>query len=134
MTGRTGAATAARFLLSINAEPRDKEWAGKMEANLNEWVESLASQGITSRDVECRLSWCLVEVGSTEGNLPDWDLVRASQWKVFNILFLSAPDIDDPKVGEMVIFLKRYCKSVSGEILDQDGHLLPNAETAGHRC
>jgi hypothetical protein len=117
----------------MNGERRDKLWADKTETGLSQWIESLASKGITSRNVECRLSWCMVEVGSTEGHLPKMEVSDAYKWKLFETLFLSAPDVDDSNVSDMTIIFKRYCKSIN-EILDSESHVVPGFYTVGQKC
>ena len=132
-SGIENCAAAGRLLALMNAESRDKVWANKMEADLTRWSESFASKGVTLRNVECRLSWCMVEVASGEERP---FLMRARderKWNVFHMLSLFAPDIDDPKVLDTVMILKRYCKSIE-EILDYQGHVIPNFNAAGKKC
>jgi hypothetical protein len=125
--------SAARVLALMSAEPRNKAWADKMESDLSEWIESLASKGFTSRNVECRLSWCIVEVGSTQGHLLEMSLRDQQKRKLFDRLDLFAPDVDDPNADDIVIIFKRYCKSTR-EIFDGDGHLVPDFDTVGQKC
>jgi len=75
----------------------------------------------------------MVEVGSTEGNLPEMASGDEHQWKLFQAVFLFAPDVDDRNVGDVVLFYKRYCKSVM-EVLDPEGHLRPNFYSVGQKC
>jgi hypothetical protein len=124
---------AGHYLALMNGEPRDKVWADKMESDLSDWVQSLVSEGITSRNVECRLSWCIVEVGSTQGHLPEMGARDQQKRKLFETQFLYAPDVDDPNVGDMVIIFKRYCKS-SKELLEPDGRVVPDFDTMGQKC
>lgn len=126
-------ASAKRILALMRAEPRDKVWADKMESDLSEWVESHTSEGFTLRNVECRLSWCIVEVGSAQKRILEMHLRNQSTRKLFDRLDLFAPDVDDPNVQDQLIIYKRYCDSVS-EILDGNGHLVPNFYTVGQKC
>jgi hypothetical protein len=124
---------AMRILALMTAEPRDKVWADRMGSDLSDWVESLASKGITPRNVECRLSWCIVEVGSAEGDLFEMSPQKGQKMKIFDRLVLYAPDVDDPKITDVLQFFKRYCKSLK-EVFDGDSHLVPNFDTLGQKC
>jgi hypothetical protein len=123
---------AIHVLALMSAERRDNPWAERMESFLSKWVESLASEGMTPRDIECRLSWCIVELGSAPGPLTK---IPPSQEKVFYFLALFAPDLDDPNQQDILLFFKRYCKSYK-ELFDDSnvGHLAPDFDTVGTTC
>jgi hypothetical protein len=105
-----------------------------MESDLSKWVESLASEGVAPRDLECRLSWCIVELASsTQGYIPEMAPREERKRKVFQMPSVFAPDIDDPKVTDVLMIYKRYCNSL-GEVLDGNGHLVHNFDTVGQKC
>lgn len=118
----------------MSAEPRDGVWADTIESDLHKWVESLASDGFTLRDIECRSSWCVLEVGSTQGGLIEMEPRDARKMKLFDpIDDLVVPDSDNPNIQDQMIFYKRFCKSTR-ELLDDNGHLLPNFYTVDRGC
>jgi len=125
--------TASHLLTAMNAEPRDTVWADKMESDLNDWLESLATEGLISRNIECRLSWCMVEVGSGDGRIADLSYLFKHNWKLLERLSMFAPDIDNPNAGDEVLIFKRFCTNV-GELLDSSGHVLPGVDAAGKGC
>jgi hypothetical protein len=108
-----------------------------MENSLQKWVESLESDGFTFRNVECRLSWCVVEAGSTigagdrKGHNIVLELAEANKLKLFQVENLFSRD--DANTWDVLVFFKRYCTS-TGEIFDSDGHLVPNFNTLGQKC
>jgi hypothetical protein len=105
-----------------------------MESDLMKWVDSAASEGVGPRDVECRLSWCIVEVASPQGHIPEIPPhEQQEKMKIFKRPSVFAPDIDDPNVTDILMIYKRYCKSM-GELFDGDGHLVPNFATVGTHC
>ena len=124
---------ASRLMGLMNSETRDKKWADRMEADLSDWVESSASKGITSREIECRLSWCLVEVGSSRGELLEMDFPDQNKKRIFRRLALYAPDVDDQNIVDVVFIFQRFCRSPM-EIIDRFGKLQPDADAAGTRC
>ena len=123
---------AIHVLALMSAERRGNPWADRMESFLSKWVESLSSEGMTPRDIECRLSWCIVELGSARGQLAK---PAPSQEKIFSFLHLYAPDLDDPNQQDILLIFKRYCKSYK-ELFDgsNDGHLAPDFDTVGTTC
>lgn len=126
---------AKRLVALMSAEPRDRAWADKMESDLRKWVESLASEGFILRNVECRSSWCILEVGSTQGGILEMNLRDADKRKLFEPIAenLFAPDIDDQNTQDQVIFYKRFCNSTR-ELIDHNGHLVPNFYTVDKGC
>lgn len=131
---RKSCAWAKRLLALMSAEPRDSVWAEKMESDLRRWVESLASGGFTLRNVECRSSWCVLEVGSTQAGTIEMSLRDANKKKLFDpIEDLVAPDIDNPNIQDQVVFYKRFCRSTK-ELLDDNGHMVPNFYTVDRGC
>lgn len=126
-------AWATRALALVSSEPKDKMWAYEMESDLREWVGSLTSDGFILRNVECRLSWCIVEVGSKQRRILHTSAQNARKWKLFELRDLFAPDIDNPSVLDQLIFYKRYCVS-EGELFDGNGHLVPNFVAVGKKC
>lgn len=122
-----------RLLASMDAEPRDEAWADQIELELTKWVESMASDGFTLRKVACRLSWCVVEVGSVDGRILNMRPNDAQKIKLFEVRDMFAPDVHDSNVQDQVIFYKRYCNS-AGELLDGNGRLVPNLNAVGHAC
>ena len=131
-------AKARSIVDMMNHERRDTAWAGGVEESLRDWIDSLASVGISQREVQCRLSWCLIELGATEAQweeqdpkLADIDLRK--KLKLFQYLFLYAPDVDDASMADITIIYKRYCESVA-EVLDSEGHVFPDFYTAGQHC
>jgi len=92
---RDGCVTAMRVLRLMSDEPRDKKWADAMEAYLQSAVNSLDSTRVTSRNIQCRLSWCVVEVGATGGPTAVSALllnaVQARSIKLFERTILFAP-------------------------------------------
>jgi len=131
--------TAASILAVMSGERRSAAWADGMELVLRKWIESRSPHGYTLRNVECRLSWCVVEAGYTvaAGDLPGQGLVLdsavADKNKIFKLQTMFARDPDDANVQDVVVFFKRYCQSVS-ELLDGDAHLVPNYMTLGQTC
>ena len=125
--------SAKRLVAVMNAEPRDKPWADKTESDLSEMVESRESEGFTLRNVQCRSSFCIVEVGSTQSRIFETGTLDQRKWKLFDFRSLFAPDVDDPSVQDQVIFYKRYCSS-AGELLDGNGHLVPKFYTMDRKC
>lgn len=125
---------SAKYLLTLmSAERRDNVWADQMESELRKWIDSLASDGFISKRVECRLSWCLVEVGSTQSRILEMDLRVAQKRKLFDIKDLFAPEIGDSSVQDQLIIYKRYCTSVK-EVLDPNSHVVPTIPTVGQNC
>lgn len=123
-----------RLLALVSAEPRDGVWADTIESELRKWVESLASDGFTLRDIECRSSWCVLEVGSTQGSLIEMQPRDARKMKLFDpIDDLVVSDIDNPNIQDQMIFYKRFCKSTR-ELLDDNGHVVPNFYTVDRGC
>jgi len=135
---REGCARVRSILAIMSAEPR-AAWADKTEAFLRDWMERLGPDGFTFRRVECRLSWCVLESESTvgAGSGSGHDMVmpsaEAARNKLFQVENTFAPKPDDPSVSDVLIFFKRYCKSVS-EALDSDNKLAPNFYTLGETC
>jgi hypothetical protein len=125
---------SAKYLLTLmSAERRDNVWADQMESELRKWIDSLASEGFISKRVECRLSWCVVEVGSTQSRVLEMDLRVAQKRKLFDLKDLFAPDIDDPSIQDQLIIYKRYCNSVK-EVLDPNSHVVRTIPTVGQGC
>jgi hypothetical protein len=124
---------ATRILALMAAEPRDSAWADRTESALSKWIESLASEGATARNVECRLSWCIVELGSANKSLLRLNIREQQNMKIFDRLDLFAPDVDDPTVLDVLRIFKRYCKSTR-ELFDGDGHLVPDFDALGQKC
>jgi hypothetical protein len=54
-----------RNLAQMEKEPRDSTWATTMEAELLAYVEHDFKEA-SVRNVECRMSWCAIEVQSTD--------------------------------------------------------------------
>jgi len=79
----------------------------------------------------------VVDVGSTEDQREKQLLKMtadvAGKWKLFQALFIFAPDVGDTGTGDMTIFYKRYCKSVT-EILDPEGGIRPEFYSVGQHC
>jgi hypothetical protein len=117
----------------MSPESRDVAWADRMEFDLSKWVESVKSEGIAPRDLECGLSWCIVEVVSTQGRIPEMLPHEQRKRKIFQMPSVFAPDIDDPTVTDFLMIFKRYCRSI-GELLEGDGHLVPTFATVGQKC
>lgn len=136
-----GECLKARGILAVmSAERRDSVWADKIESTLQKWAKSLDSSEFTFRNVECRLSLCVVEIGSTVGagyGGEGHSLVMAEQHKnkIFHFMALFAPDLDDPNAWDVLIFVKRYCKSPK-ELFDPNdyGHLARDFYTQGQKC
>jgi hypothetical protein len=55
-------------LAKMKMEPRDVVWATDMEARIQDYVASLGPDKSFVRDVECRTSYCAVEVTSNFGH------------------------------------------------------------------
>jgi hypothetical protein len=130
----------ARHILALmSAEPKDKAWADGMESFLQEWIESLEPDGFSFRNVECRLSWCVVEAGSRigAGDRRGHDIVldsrEAQKKKIFQFQNLFARDPDDPSAWDALVIFKRYCGSGS-ELFDDNNNLVPNFYTLGQTC
>lgn len=126
-------ASAKHILTLMSAERRDDVWADKMESELRTWVEGLASDGFTLKRVECRLSWCILEVGSAQGSILEMNLRVAQRRKLFELKDLFAPEIDNVNVQDQLIFYKRYCDSVK-DVLDPNSHVVPNIAAVGQKC
>lgn len=126
-------ALAKGVVALMNAEPRDKAWADKTESDLSEWIGSRASEGFTLRNVQCRSSFCIVEVGSAQSRILETSTHDQRKWKLFEFRDLFAPDADDPSIQDQVIFYKRYCSS-AGELLDSNGHMVPKFYTKDQKC
>jgi hypothetical protein len=124
-----------KYILALmSAEPRDNVWADRMESDLRKLVDAAASEGFAPRDLECRLSWCIMEVVSTQGLIPKIpSLDQQEKMKIFETPKVFAPDIDDPNVTDVLMIYKRYCKSM-GELFDGNGNLAPNFATVGTDC
>ena len=121
-------ASAKHIVALMNAERRDKVWADEMESGLRAWIESLKADGFTLRNVKCRSTWCIVEVGSAQRHILFMHLHVARNRKLFDRLDIFAQDLDDPSVQDQVIFYKRYCVPES-ELFDSNNHLVPNFDT-----
>jgi hypothetical protein len=127
------------ILATMSLEPRSTAWADAMETSLQKWIESLEPDGFTFRNVECRLSWCVIEAGSTigagdrRGHDIVLELAEADKLKIFQVENLFARDPDDASAWDVLVFFKRYCKSPK-EVFDGDGHLVPNFDTLGQKC
>jgi len=110
-----------------------------MESFLQKWIESLQPDGFTFRNVECRLSWCVVEAGSTigAGDRPGHDIIlesaAADKKKIFQAENMFARDPDAGNVWDVLVFFKRYCNSPA-EVFDGSGTLVPNFNTLGQKC
>jgi hypothetical protein len=123
----------------MSAEPRATVWADAMESFLRKWIESLGPDGFTFRNVECRLSWCVVESGSTvgAGDRRGHDIVlesaEAGKSKIFQVENLFARDPDDANAWDVIVFFKRYCRSPN-EIFDGSSHLVSDFYTLGQKC
>lgn len=126
-------ASAKHILTLMSAERRDDVWADKMESELRTWVEGLASDGFTLKRVKCRLSWCLLEVGSAQGRILEMNLRVAQRRKLFELKDLFAPEIDDVNVQDQLIIFKRYCDSVK-DVLGPNSHVVPNIAAVGQKC
>jgi len=126
-------ASAEHIVSLMKAERRDRLWADRMESNLSNWIGSLASDGFTLGSISCRLSWCAVDVRSTQARGLIMNPSDAYKWKLFDDLDLFAPNIDDPSAQDQLIFYKRYCNSVN-EILNPDSHVVRNFATVGQNC
>jgi hypothetical protein len=130
---------ASHILALMSAELRDAAWAGEMESFLEKWIESLETDGFTFRNVECRKSWCVVEVGSTigAGDRRGHDLVldgsEAQKRRIFQALSLFAHDLDDPSIWDAQVLFKRYCGSPK-ELFDGNDHLAPDFNSLGQTC
>jgi hypothetical protein len=129
-----------QILTLMSAEPRAAAWADGMESFLRRWMESLGPDGFTFHNVQCRLSWCVVEAESTVGAGEDrrghnivMDSAQAANKKLFQIENMFARKPDDATVWNVLVVFKRYCTS-AGEVLDSDGHLVPNFDTLGQEC
>jgi len=128
-----------KILAIMSVEPRETAWADAMESSLHKWIESLEPDGFTFRNAECRLSWCVVEVGSTvgAGDTRGHDIIlesaEARKYKIFQAENMFARDPDGANVWDVLVFFKRYCTSTS-EILDNDARLVPNFYTVGQTC
>jgi len=127
------------ILAVMSAEPRTTDWAPAMETYLQKWIESLEPDGFTFRNVECRLSWCAVEAGSTvgagdrRGHSIVLGLAEADKQKIFQVENLFARDPDAANGWDVVVFFKRYCSSTS-ELFDSEGHVVPDFYTLGQHC
>lgn len=127
------------ILAAMSAERRQAAWADKMESFLRKWIETLEPDGFTLRNVECRLSWCVVEAGSTIGAGSDrghdivLDVYQADKRKIFQTENLFAPDADGAGGWDVLVIFKRYCTS-GNELFDSDNHLVPNIYTVGQQC
>lgn len=127
---------SARDIVALmNAEPRDNTWADETESNIAAWIRAQSSEGIALRNVQCRSSFCIAEVGSSQGRILEASTADERKWKLFGFQRLFAPDVDDPNVQDQLIFYKRYCRS-EGELFDGDneGHLAPNFFTEDQKC
>jgi len=129
---------AAQILALMSAESRDVRWADAIEPFLRKWIESLQPDEFTFRKVECRRSWCLLEVGSTiaAGDRPGHSLIlathEAQKRKIFQLQTLFAHDFDDQSVWDALVIFKRYCSE--SELFDGNGHLAPDFYTLGQTC
>jgi hypothetical protein len=129
----------SKILAVMSAEPRATAWANATETVLQKWIGSLAPDGFTFRNVECRLSWCLVEAGSTigAGDRRGHDVILESaetdKVKIFQAENLFVRDPDDASAWDVVILFKRYCTSPS-EIFDGHGGLASDFYTLGQHC
>jgi hypothetical protein len=131
---------AENILAVISAEPRAKAWADGMESFLRKWMENLGPDGFTFRNVQCRLSWCVVDAESTvgagyggRGHGIVLDTVEAGNNKIFQIENMFVRDPRDPTVWNVLVFFKRYCRS-SSEVFDANDHLVPDLYTLGQKC
>jgi hypothetical protein len=131
---------SVRSILAVmSVEPRATAWADAIETSLQKWIESLEPDGFTFRNVECRLSWCVIEAGSTigAGDRRGHDIVldsaEARKLKIFQVENMFARDSDDANLWDVVVFFKRYCTS-KRELFDGNGHLVPDYYTLGQKC
>ena len=128
-----------KILQVMSGEPRATAWADKMESFLTQWIESLEPDGFTFRNVECRLSWCIVEAGSTvgAGDRKGHGIVMATatakENRIFQLENLFARDPDDAGIWDVVVIFKRYCTSTS-ELFGDDAHLTPDLYAVGQKC
>jgi hypothetical protein len=133
---REECAKAKGILALMSVERRDDPWADDVESTLEKWSASLDSSEFTFRDVECRLSLCFIELGSTVGAgrgegwshnlIVDPDIQRKN--KIFHFMATFAPDLDDPNAHDVLMFFKRYCTSIK-DLLDSHGHMQPGFYT-----
>ena len=121
------------LLTLMSKERRDGAWADNMETGLSDWIKHLSPKGITPRNVECRLSWCIVEVGSANEDLLEMPPQDEQKRRIYEVLHLFAPDIDDPGTTDIMVFFKRYCTSLR-ELVKPGGELARDFETVGQRC
>lgn len=127
------------ILAAMSAERRQAAWADRMESFLRKWIETLEPDGFTFRNVECRLSWCVIEAGSTIGAGTDrghsivLDVDEADKRKIFQTENMFARDADGAGGWDVVVIFKRYCTSAR-ELFDSDNNLAPNFYTLGQKC
>lgn len=125
---------SARDIVALmNAEPRDNAWADNTESDIAAWIQAQSSKRLTLRNVQCRSSFCIAEVGSPHGSALEPRIADQRKWRLFGFQSLFAPDVDDPNVQDQLIFYKRYCRS-EGELFDGEGHLVPNFFTEDQKC
>jgi len=132
---RQDCANVSHVFALMSAEPRDKAWAGPTESYLQSWIEGLGSRGFTARNIECRLSWCVVEAESTQGGSLILNLIEARNRKLFQSATLFAPDssTSDSSIMDILVVFKRYCKSTR-ELLDNDGKIVLDFDSQGKTC
>jgi hypothetical protein len=56
-------------LAKMASEPRDSAWATDMEAKLRQYVMSSGPSAFNVDNIECRTSWCAMEVSSPYGSV-----------------------------------------------------------------
>jgi len=65
-------------------EPRDPAWASRAE-NILRSMTTEKNSGFSIRNVECRLTTCIIEVESTEGLIIPEIALKPEQWRTAKI-------------------------------------------------
>jgi hypothetical protein len=66
-SGTPGCSGIRRDLSAMAEETRDPTWAPEMESRLQNFLETQRPD-FSVRNIECRTSWCAIEVVSMDGN------------------------------------------------------------------
>ncbi len=74
----------ARRIEQFTGEPRDPAWADRAESMLRSMAE-LRNSGFLVRNLECRLTTCIVEVESASGFLSPEEALKPNEWRAVKV-------------------------------------------------